>query len=152
MNRRITFAAAVAVVSSALFAQDSITFVSPIKGTSVAMTAEPITNKMVLCPYTNTVRWVLPPITNKMVLCPCTNTVRWVLSVDIVVERLREQGDMTNLVKNLIESGDVCAVVGHRWEYLPHVTLEYCPDGDYPEHRRCTLCGKIETKEPGAWK
>jgi len=132
MNRRITFAAAVAVVSSALFAQDSITFVSPIKGTSVAMQAE--------------------PITNKMVLCPCTNTVRWVLSVDIVVERLREQGDMTNLVKKLIESGDVCAVIGHKWESIPHVTSEYRQDGDYPAHRKCALCGKTETKEPGVWK
>ena len=44
-------AAAVAVVSSALFAQDSITVdLSQMKGTSVAMVAEPITNKLVLYP------------------------------------------------------------------------------------------------------
>jgi len=118
-----------------LFAQDSITVdLSQMKGTSAAMIAEPITNKLVLYPYTNTV------------------ASRSVLSVDGVVKQLREQGDMTNLVKNLIESGDVCAVVGHKWERIPHVTLEYRPDGDYPAHRKCALCGKTETKEPGAWK
>jgi len=135
MNRLTTFAAVLAVLSDVLFAQDSITVdLSQMKGTSAAMIAEPITNKLVLYPYTNTV------------------ASRSVLSVDGVVKQLREQGDMTNLVKNLIESGDVCAVVGHKWERIPHVTLEYRPDGDYPAHRKCALCGKTETKEPGAWK
>ena len=135
MNRRITFAAAVAVVSGALFAQDSITFdLSQMKGASVAMLAE--------------------PITNKLVLYPCTNEVtRSVLSVDGVVKNLREQGDMTNLVKKLVESGDVCAVVGHKWESLPHcVVFGYRQSGEIPQHRKCILCGKTETKEPGAWK
>jgi hypothetical protein len=126
MNRRTTFAAAaVAVVSSALFAQDSITTV-----------AEPITNRLF------------------EIQCFVTNAAinRAVLSVDGVVKQLREQGDMTNLVKKLVASGDVCAVVGHKWESTPHVTLEYRPDGDYPAHRKCALCGKVETKEPGAWR
>jgi hypothetical protein len=125
MNRRTTFAAAaVAIVSSALFAQDSITTVG-----------EPVTNWLFEFHY-------------------ATNSVisRAVLSVDVVVKLLREQGDMTNLVKKLVKSGDVCAVVGHKWESTPHVTLEYRPDGDYPAHRKCALCGKVETKEPGAWK
>jgi len=115
--------------------QDSITVdLSEMKGSPVAMVAEPITNKLVLYPYTNGF---------------CS---RYVLSVDGVVKQLREQGDMTNLVKNLVESGDVCAVVGHKWERTPHVTLEYRPDGNYPAHRKCALCGKAETLEPGAWK
>jgi len=124
--------------------QDSITVdLSEMKGSPVAMVAEPITNKLVLYPYTN-----------KVVLYPDTNGFcsLYVLSVDGVVKQLREQGDMTNLVKNLVESGDVCAVVGHKWERTPHVTLEYRPDGNYPAHRKCALCGKAETLEPGAWK
>ena len=135
MNRRITFAAAVAAVSSALFAQDSITLdLSQMKGTSVAMLAEPITNKLVLYVATGVVS-------------------RSVLSVDGVVKQLREQGDMTNLVKKLVESGDVCAVVGHKWESLPYyVTLGYRQNEEYSQHRKCALCGKTETKEPGAWK
>jgi hypothetical protein len=76
-----------------------------------------------------------------------------------VVKQLREQGDMTNLIKKLVESGDVCTVVVHKWnirpqatDIFPHVTLGYRPDGDYPAHRICALCGKVETKEPGVWK
>ena len=143
MNNRITFAVAVAVISSALFAQDSITVdLSQMKGTSVAMLAEPITNKLVLYPYTNGV------------------VSRSVLSVDGVVKQLREQGDMTNLVKKLVESGDVCAVVGHKWE-MSHIEARAIPDcvmlgyrqsREILQHRKCTLCGKTETKEPGAWK
>lgn len=135
MKKGITLAAAVAVVSGALFAQDSITLdLSQMKGCPVAMVAEPITNRLVLYQTNNA----------------CAS--RRVLSVEGVMKQLREQGDMTTLVKKLVESGDVCAVVGHKWESIPHVTLEYRPDGDYPAHRKCVLCGKTETKEPGVWK
>ena len=124
MNRIITFAATAAVFSVALLAQDSATTV-----------AVPITNRL-------------------FELHHCTNATirRAVLSVDGVIKQLREQGDLTNLVIKLVASGDVCAVVGHKWESSSHVTLEYRPDGCYPEHRKCALCGKVETKEPGAWK
>ena len=136
MNMRITFAATVAVVSSALFAQDSITVdLSEMKVSPVAMVAEPFTNRLFELQYS----------TNA--------TIRRVgLSVDGVVKQLREQGDLTNLITKLVASGDVCAVVGHHWKSIPHVTLEYRPDGEYPEHRKCALCGKVETKEPVAWK
>ena len=136
MNMRITFAATVAVVSSALFAQDSITVdLSEMKVSPVAMVAEPITNRLFELQYN----------TNATIR-------RDVLSVDGVVKQLHEQGDLTNLITKLVASGDVCAVVGHHWKSIPHVTLEYRPDGGYPEHRKCALCGKVETKEPGAWK
>ena len=75
---------------------------------------------------------------------------RW--DVDEVVKQMREQGEITNLVRRLSETGYVCSVIGHRWESVPHVTLEYRPDGDYPEHRKCSVCGKAQTKEPGAWR
>ena len=56
-------------------------------------------------------------------------------------------------IRDLVRRGEVCRVIGeHVWESIPHVTLEYRPDGNYPEHRKCRLCGKVETKEPGAWK
>lgn len=140
MNRRTTFAAAaVAVVSSTLFAQESITVdLSEMKGTSVAMVTDPITNKLILSAITYDAA--------TGVICRAS------ISVDEAVKQLREQGDMANLVKKLVESGDVCAVVGHKWESIPHMTLEYRPNGGYPEHRKCGLCGKVETKEPGAWK
>lgn len=127
MNRLITFAAVLAVLSGALFAQDSVTTV-----------AEPITNRLFDFHYS----------TNAAIS-------RAVLSVDGVVKQLREQGDMTNLVKKLVASGDVCAVVGHAWrsDVPSFTTLEYRPPGyEYPEHRKCALCGKTQTKEPGVWK
>ena len=136
MNRIITFAATVAVFSVALLAQDAITVdLSEMKGSPEAMVAEPITNRLFELHYS-------------------TNATigRAVLSVDGVVKQLREQDDLTNLVIKLVASGDVCAVVSHKWRSIPHATLEYRPDGGYPEHRKCALCGKVETKEPGAWK
>lgn len=58
-----------------------------------------------------------------------------------------------DVIRALVRSGDVCRAIGHHiWQSTPHVTLEYRPDGNYPEHRKCVLCGKEETKEPGAWK
>ena len=58
-----------------------------------------------------------------------------------------------DMIRDLVRRGEVCRVIGgHLWENIPRVTLEYRPDGDYPEHRKCRLCGKKETKEPGTWK
>jgi hypothetical protein len=136
MKKEITSAAAaVAVVSGALFAQDAITYdLSEMKGSPVAMVAEPITNKLFLFPYS------------------ATNAVisRAVLSVDGVVKQLREQGDMTNLVKKLVESGDVCAVIGHRWE--PGCGNPVCAVYHADPIRHCALCGKTQTQTPGEWK
>jgi hypothetical protein len=133
MNRRTTFAAAaVAVGSSALFAQDSITVdLSQMKGSPVAMVAESITNQLVLYPLANVIS-------------------RSVLSVDGVVNQLREQGDMTNLVKKLVESGDVCAVIGHKWEY--GCGVPGCLVIHNGPMRHCVVCGKTQTQEVSEWK
>ena len=132
MNRLTMFAAVLAVLSGVLFAQDSVTVVLPIKGTSVAMQAEPITNKLVLYPYTNGV------------------VSRSVLSVDGVVKQLREQGDVTNIVKKLVASGDVCAVIGHKWEHGCGVP-GCCAIHNAPI-RHCLVCGKTQTQEVSEWK
>jgi len=58
-----------------------------------------------------------------------------------------------DVIRDLVRRGEVCRVIGgHVWEGTPHVTLEYRPDGNYPQHRTCRLCGKTETLEPGRWK
>ena len=89
--------------------------------------------------------------TNEMLIAS-SNVYCPTLSVDKAIKQLKAQGDIPELVKELIKSGDVCAVVGHQWERRPHMTMEYRPDGEYPEHRQCRLCGKFETREPGEWK
>jgi hypothetical protein len=81
-----------------------------------------------------------------------TNSARVWLAVDGVVDQLRDQGDLVDLIKKLIASGDVCAVAGHKWLTIPNVQLNFRPDGNYQSHRTCVLCGKIETKDPGEWK
>ena len=68
------------------------------------------------------------------------------------VEYLIMRGTLTNVIRRLAKDGHICEVLGHVWDAVPHVTLEYRPDGHYPQHRKCRLCGKEETKEPGAWK
>jgi len=62
----------------------------------------------------------------------------------------------TGHVEQLIKDGNVCAVVGHQWTRIPHVTLEYRPDGNYPLHRKCAICGleqtQTVTQTVGEWK
>lgn len=74
--------------------------------------------------------------------------------VDAVIKALRDQGDIAELVNKLVASGDICAVRGHHWAStrILYQTLEYRPDGDYPVHRECRLCGKTETKQPEEWR
>jgi hypothetical protein len=148
MNRRITFAAAaaaaaaaVAVVAGALFAQEAIVRTNILDRTT-ELSLSPIVLPGDMTDYSASGVWIYG--TNIL--------VRGVLSVDEVVSELRKQGDMTNLVQKLVKSGDVCAVVGHQWENIPHLTLEYRTSGEYPAHRICRLCSKCETKEPGEWK
>ena len=136
------------------FAQDSIILdLSKMKGTPEL---EPITNKLVLS-FTNTIYSNTFYVTVTNDWYRYTNS--WIstntsLSVDEAVRVLRNKGDITNLIKKLVASGDVCAVVGHKWDSVTHVTLEYRSDGNYPEHRKCFTCGKSETKEyqPAVWK
>jgi len=60
--------------------------------------------------------------------------------------------DAEQIVKTLGESGEICKVYGHQWDAVPHITLEFRPDGDYPQHRKCRICGKQEKKMPEVWK
>jgi hypothetical protein len=154
MNKLIAFVS-VAVVSCALFAQESVWVdLSKMRGSPVVIVTEPLTNHLdlaylhgtnILVLYADTLATNGP----SKVVADLTYANN---SVDGVVKQLREQGDLTNLVKTLVKSGDVCAVVGHQWENIPHMTLEYRTSGEYPSHRMCRLCGKVETKEPREWK
>jgi hypothetical protein len=124
---------------------------SKMKGSPVAYEAQPMTNTLVLYPATNYISYA--NIAYAIMDSTCvTNAVglRSVLSVDEVVMELREQGDMTNLVKKLVASGDVCAVIGHRWE--PGCGNLACAVYHADPIRHCALCGKTQTQQPGEWK
>lgn len=76
-----TLALIVGMASGLAFGQEAIEIdMSEMKGSPVARAAEPSTNKLVL--------------------------YRAVPSVDGAAKQLREQGDTTNLVKKLVESGE----------------------------------------------
>ena len=58
------------------------------------------------------------------------------------------------LVKRLAKSGAICAALGfHCWgtDWESVVQLVHYPDGQ-PQSRKCRICGKVETKQPGVWK
>ena len=67
------------------------------------------------------------------------------------IEYLIEQGELTNVVEKLLADGHVCAIVGHQWKNEPYANLIYHPDGNYPQYRKCALCGKMQKMEVAAW-
>jgi len=129
INGLVGIGAVLLVASTTLFAQDAITV-------DISEVCPSATNIITLYPEDGvTSAWV-------------TTTNHFVDSVEYMVEN----GTLTNIVKRLAEEGHICAVLGHRWEHIPHVTLEYRVSGEYPQHRECSICGKVETKEPSEWK
>jgi len=108
-------------------AQEPISLdLSKMVGTAVAMEYQPITNRLVLWPVS---------VSNYYI--STTNTSipygKWV-SVEWAIQQLRERGETTNMINRLIADGDMCAVSGHRWRNIDS------------QHRKCTMCGKEETK------
>lgn len=73
--------------------------------------------------------------------------------VGLSVNTVRQSSNRDNIIRELAKDGTICKAIGHRWEQVPHMTLEYRPDGNYPKHRKCSICGKEETFEvKGEWK
>lgn len=66
------------------------------------------------------------------------------------LEWIRRDGCVTSVVLSLIENGDVCAVIGHRWE------LGCGKPGCLVLHlepiRHCVICGKTQMKKMEDWK
>ena len=60
------------------------------------------------------------------------------------------RNEITNAVKDLIASGDVCAVIGHKWQ--SGCGMAGCLVLHSGNMRHCLICGKVETQEIGDWK
>lgn len=75
----------------------------------------------------------------------------------IVVDKLRREGSLTNVVQALLATGEACKVRGgHAWAAVPAVfpqggSLYDNEPGDL-EMRRCVLCGKAECRKVGRWQ
>ena len=65
------------------------------------------------------------------------------------IQAMTEDGSLTNVVNELIQSGTICKVRGHKWE---------CGDGIVGslvmysgEVRHFSVCGLVQIKTPGQW-
>ena len=93
---------------------------------------------------------------NNFVYATATNAI--LVSPAATVKYLRQEGMLTNVVNELLVTGEVCKVRGHEWT-TPKVpresvsTLEYYPDGRpaQPIRRECVLCKTNQTKRE-EWK
>lgn len=57
-------------------------------------------------------------------------------------------GPMEEGILYLVKSGEVCRVIGHKWQ--PH--FRAIAFSDESRSRKCNVCEKVETQEPGEWK
>ena len=68
------------------------------------------------------------------------------------VQQMIDKGTLPTIVKRLVAEGHVCKTIGHKWTSVPHVTLEYRPDGNYPQYRKCLICDKMQTQKVSEWE
>lgn len=64
--------------------------------------------------------------------------------------QLLTESSRTNIVNDLIETGEFCRVRGHAWGGHLHVTLEYVTDKI--GCRECKVCGQHQTQYASEWK
>lgn len=70
------------------------------------------------------------------------------------IQAAKEFGALTNLVNELVTSGEFCRVRGHVWHYGAKGENYYglTFDTEFKTARRCAVCGKIETRVDKPWK
>jgi len=102
------------------------------------------------CPMTNNdIGIYLSPnyfidMTNKMDEC------RWECDSEYIIKMLKRDGKLSEHIKKLIKDGEVCEVLGHKWEYG-------CSKGPgclvyhSEQIRHCSLCLK-EERQSVIWK
>jgi hypothetical protein len=89
---------------------------------------------------------------NYSLLCAGTNGFHYPrLPLEVALRQLRQQVDMTNLVKQLVADGDVCNAIGHKWQYGCSVGPGCLVIHSGPI-RHCVVCRKEETQRVGPWE
>jgi hypothetical protein len=63
---------------------------------------------------------------------------------------MASKGTLTNTIERLVREGQVCAVIGHRWEYAGAAS-EWGLQCRTTARRHCVVCGK-EQQNAGEWK
>jgi hypothetical protein len=66
-----------------------------------------------------------------------------------VVGLAKREGWITNLVNELITTGEFCRVRGHKW--MPHVNLTLLHRTTPYEERECINCGTVQSRGMPEW-
>ena len=60
--------------------------------------------------------------------------------------------DRENLIRQWAASGEICRVLGHRWVDESLITVWPAPPETPHSRRRCSICGKTETRRLTEWE
>lgn len=69
--------------------------------------------------------------------------------VGLVIAVAKRDGWITNLVNELVASGEFCRIKGHVWFTPMHLTVEYRTAPF--EERKCQICGTLQSREMPGW-
>jgi len=72
-----------------------------------------------------------------------TNTINW---KEWIMERIDD-----DTIRELVKKGEVCRVIGHKWQSGCSVGPGCCVIHNAPM-RHCVVCGKEETQQVGPWQ
>ena len=62
----------------------------------------------------------------------------------------KEDGSITNLIEELVRSGEFCRIRGHSWGEHMHITMEYSPNRI--GCRECKVCRLHQSQYATEWK
>ena len=125
----------------------------------VAFMARGVTNRL------PTTEWHIPvgATTSEVVEVTYLEAVQYgtgiQINVDYVIKEARRLGELTNVIRQLAKSGEICAVLGHNWRDGRLGEGEGSPNrGWYADYhpgvayRTCRICGKGQSKSESDWK
>jgi len=81
---------------------------------------------------------------------PMTNGIRWECDSEYIIKKLKREGKLSEHIQKLIKSGEVCQVIGHKWEYGCSMGAG-CLVFHSEQMRHCSLCLK-EERQVSVWK
>lgn len=79
-----------------------------------------------------------------------TNSSAWEDDSEYIIKMLKRNGKLSDHIQKLIKSGEVCQVIGHKWEYGCSMGAG-CLVFHSEQLRHCSLCLK-EERQVSVWK